>query len=250
MSELTPGAVAVIALAVALGAFAKSVTGMGLPLVSVPVIATFLGVETAVVVMALPTLVTNAWMLLAHRAGASQTRDLPVLLTTGAVGVVVGTVILRTADPRWLALGLAIVIFAYLAMRILHPALVLPPSITRRLSPFVGAAAGLAQGATGVSGPVVSTYVHAYRLPPSAFLFSTNALFQVFVTVQVAAFLVTGLYRGRVTHSLLALIPVAVVFPLGLGVGRRIDVKRFDAAILALLFVSGLKQVADALGVF
>lgn len=246
---MTPAAAAVIALAVGLGSFSKSVTGMGLPLVSIPVIASFLGVETAVVVLAAPTFVTNLWMLWEHRTAADQTRELPVLLVTGATGTVAGTVILRAADPRWLAIALATIIFAYLALRLAHPDLALPPSLTRRLSPGVGLAAGLAQGATGISGPVVSTYLHAFRLPPRAFLFSTNALFQVFATVQIVAYTVTGLYRGRVVHTMLAMVPIVIVFPIGLAVARRMDVKRFDRLILGLLFVSGVKQVLDALGV-
>ena len=222
---------------------------MGLPLVSIPVIASFLDVETAVVVMAAPTVITNLWMLWEHRTAARETRELPMLLATGTVGVLVGTVVLRVSDPRWLAIALASVIFAYLALRLAHPGLALPVSLTRRLSPGVGLAAGLAQGATGISGPVVSTYLHAFGLPPRAFLFSTNAMFQVFASVQIVAFVATGMYRGRVVHTLLAMVPIAIVFPIGLSVARRMDVKRFDRWILALLFLSGLKQVLDALGI-
>lgn len=222
---------------------------MGLPLVSIPVIAGFLGVETAVVIMALPTVITNVWMLWEHRAAASQTRELPVLLATGTVGVVLGTIVLQVADPRWLALALATLIFAYLAVRLAHPDLALPAPLTRRMSPAVGLAAGVAQGATGISGPVVSTYLHAFGLPPRAFLFSTNAMFQVFASVQIVVFTVTGLYRGRVAHTLLAMVPILVVFPIGIVLARRLDAKVFNRAILILLFVSGTKQVADALGV-
>ena len=220
---------------------------MGLPLVSIPLIAGFLGVETAVVIMALPTVITNVWMLWEHREAAHQTRELPVLLLTGVVGVVLGTMLLRVADPRWLSLALAALIFSYLAVRLAHPGLALPASLTRRLSPVVGFAGGLAQGATGISGPVVSTYLHAFALPPRAFLFATNAMFQVFAAVQIITFLSTGLYRGRVAHTLLAMVPIMIVFPVGLAIARRLDSDWFDRAILALLFVSGLKQVADAL---
>lgn len=216
---------------------------------SIPVIASFLGVETAVVIMAAPTVITNVWMLWEHRTAASQTRELPVLLTTGTIGVLAGTIILRVADPRWLAVALAAIIFGYLGLRLAHPGLALPPWLTRRLSPGVGLAAGLAQGATGISGPVVSTYLHAFGLPPRAFLFSTNSMFQVFAMVQIVAFSATGLYRGRVVHTLLAMVPIAIVFPIGLRMARRWDATKFDRWVLALLFVSGLKQVSDALGI-
>ena len=248
MAELTPTAAIVIALAVAIGAFAKSVTGMGMPLVAIPVMASFLGVETAVVLMAFPTAVTTVWLLWEHRAVAGETRDLPVLVATGVAGVVAGTAILRVADPRWLALALAAVIFAYLGIRLLHPEFALSARATRRLSPFVGTAAGLAQGATGISGPVVSTYLHAFRMPPRAYLFAVNAVFMVFAVAQIATFVATGLYEDRVALTLIAIIPVALVFPAGLALGRRMDAVLFDRIILVLLFLSGCKQVADALG--
>ena len=222
---------------------------MGLPLVSIPVIAGFLGVETAVVIMALPTVITNVWMLWEHRAAARQTRELPVLLATGAVGVVLGTLVLRVADPRWLALALAALIFGYLALRLAHPTLALPASLTRRLSPAMGVAAGVAQGATGISGPVVSTYLHAFGLPPRAYLFATNSMFQVFAMVQIVVFTVAGLYRGRVAHTLLAMVPILIVFPMGLILARRLDARIFNRAIMVLLFVSGAKLAADGLGI-
>lgn len=249
MSELTVAGFVVIALAVAIGAFAKSVTGMGMPMVAIPVMASFLGVEAAVVTMALPTFVTTVWLLWEHRHAANETRDLPVLLVTGVAGVVIGTAILRVADPRWLALALASLIFIYLALRLTRPGFALRPAVTRLLSPFVGLAAGLAQGATGISGPVVSTYLHAYGMTPRGFLLATNAVFLVFAAAQIATFMGTGLYEGRVVATLVALVPVAIVFPVGLAVGRRLDPARFDRLIMGLLFISGLKQVADALGV-
>ena len=248
MLELTPTAAVVIAVSVAIGAFAKSVTGMGMPLVGIPVIASFLGVETAVVVMAFPTFVTTVWLLWEHRDVAGQTRELPVLVITGVVGVVLGTAILRVADPRWLAFALATVIFAYLALRLVRPEFALAPAVTRRISPFVGTAAGLAQGATGISGPVVSTYLHAFRLSPAAYLFSVNTVFLIFAFAQIVTFVATGLYEERVALTIVALVPVVVVFPIGLALGRRLDPVLFDRAILLLLFLSGLKQVADALG--
>ena len=57
----------VVALAVVLGSLVKGVTGLGLPLTAVPVIAFFVGVEDAVVIMAAPTAVSNAMLVREHR---------------------------------------------------------------------------------------------------------------------------------------------------------------------------------------
>jgi hypothetical protein len=44
----------IILVAIALGSFVKGVTGSGLPQIAIPVMAIFLGVERAVVLMAIP----------------------------------------------------------------------------------------------------------------------------------------------------------------------------------------------------
>ena len=57
----------VVALAVVMGSLIKGVTGLGLPLTAVPVIAFFVGVENAVVIMAAPTAMSNAVLVREHR---------------------------------------------------------------------------------------------------------------------------------------------------------------------------------------
>ena len=49
----------IIAVALGVGGATKGLTGLGLPMVAVPVMAGFLGVERAVLIMILPVLVLN-----------------------------------------------------------------------------------------------------------------------------------------------------------------------------------------------
>ena len=86
----TRGVVDDIVAAMAVGAVVKGVTGSGLPTIAIPVMAGFLGVERAVVVMAIPTVVTNSWLLWEHRHHASGARDLPLMLGCGVLGAVAG----------------------------------------------------------------------------------------------------------------------------------------------------------------
>ena len=53
----------VIATAVILGAVGKGTTGLGLPLTAVPVMASFVGIQDAVVIMSAPTAVSNAMLV-------------------------------------------------------------------------------------------------------------------------------------------------------------------------------------------
>jgi uncharacterized membrane protein YfcA len=245
---VTAASLAVIVAAVAVGALVKGVTGSGLPTIAIPVMASFLGVERAVVVMALPTVVTNSWLLWTYRRDASGARDLPVMLGFGAVGVAAGVWALDQLDPRVIALAVATLIAVYAIVSLARPSFALPPSTTRYLSAPMGFGGGVLQGATGMAGPVVATYVHGFRLPPPAYVFSIAAQFQLFALVQVIVFLALGMYTwARLLESLLALLPALLVMPLGVRLARRLDPRRFDLAVLGVLVAMGAKLAYDAL---
>ncbi len=237
----------VIVVAIALGSFVKGVTGSGLPQIAIPVMATFLGVERAVVVMAIPGVASNAWLVWSNRDAFELTRDLPSQLVTGTFGAVAGTVLLKEAPADILSAVLALLILAYVAIVVLHPGFSLSRRFTRIASPPVGLVAGGLQGVTGVSGPLVSTYLHGFSLPPHAYILSITVVFIVFSIVQTVTLFGIGLYTpDRVGESLLALIPIAMLLPLGSRLSRRVSVETFKRLILALLVVTAAKLLYDA----
>ncbi len=239
---------AVIVAAIAVGAFIKGATGGGLPQVAIPVMAVFLGVERSVVIMAIPGVVANGWLVWTHRDTAPSTRDLPMLVATGVVGAVVGTVLLKTLDGRVLSAVLAAVICGYIAIALLHPDLVIPHRVTRLTSPPVGLAAGGLQGATGISGPLLTTYLHGFGLPPRAYVFSLSVLFFGSAVVQSVTLAAVGLYTGpRLLESLLALVPIALALPLGTRAARRLSPRAFQRVVLVLVAASAVSLIHQAL---
>jgi uncharacterized membrane protein YfcA len=239
---------AVILIAMAVGAFIKGVTGSGLPQIAIPVMATFIGVEPAVVIMAIPGVVTNTWLLVAFRHHRGEARDLPVLLATGIAGAVIGTWLLKSLDNQILSLILAGVIILYVTVFLTHPHLSIPPGVTRFTSPVVGTVAGMLQGATGISGPVLITYLHSFRLRKEAYVFSLTLLFQVNAVVQTCTLVAVGLFdERRLLYGLLALIPIMVMLRLGAVVAKRLSVKAFDHVVLALMIATALKLVYDGI---
>lgn len=239
---------AIILVAIALGAFIKGVTGSGLPQIAIPVMASFLGVERSVVIMAIPGVVSNVWLLWTFRHAFERSRDLEVLLPVGIGGVIVGTWLLQALDPRVLSLTLAVMIVAYVVLFISPVDVELSPGVTRWTSPPVGLAAGALQGATGISGPLVQTYLHAYRLDKHAYVVSIVTLYGVFSVAQVLTIAGLGLYSAsRLVESGLALLPMAVMLPIGARVARRMSQRVFDLWILALLIASAAKLAYDAL---
>lgn len=239
-----------IAGAMVVGAFLKGVTGLGLPVIAIPVLAPVVGVERAVVIMVLPTAVTNAWLAWRHRWHLPETRHLPVLLGCGVLGAVGGAWLLTTLDERVLALVVVAVVLAYVVNLLRNPEARLNELTARRLSWPVGLFGGVLQGATGLSGPVLATYLHASRLPQPAFVLSITLLFGGFAVAQAAGLVALGRYSGDIlVESLLATALVMAVLPLGALAARRLPQRRFDTLVLAILVVSSLKLVWDVVNV-
>ena len=124
---MTGAEIAVVLGASLLGAFVKSITGMGYPLIAVPIITLALGIEDAVVIVAFPNLILNATLCLDARDGRGQARDLPALVGAGFLGAFLGTFALVSVpeDPLLIVLALTIVGFVLNYLR--DPALRIAP---------------------------------------------------------------------------------------------------------------------------
>jgi uncharacterized membrane protein YfcA len=198
--------------------------------------------------MAIPGIVSNGWLVWTHRGEATDTRDLPSLVGTSIVGAVVGTVALKSLDGRALSAVLAAVIVCYIVVALAHPGFRIPPRVTRVASPPVGLAAGGLQGSTGISGPLLTTYLHGYQLRPRAYVFSLAALFFVGALVQTATLAAVGLYTGsRFVESLLTLVPIALFLPLGTRAARQLSPATFQRIVLVLVAASAVSLVHDAM---
>lgn len=237
----------VILVAIAVGAFIKGMTGAGLPQIAIPIMAIFLGVERAVIVMAIPGVLTNVWMMWRLRHHIPPARDLPSMAVVGVIAAVLGTLGLTVFDARVLAATLATVIIASLALRFARPDFRLEPSVSRYTSPPVGAVAGFLQGATGVSGPLVMAYRYGFHQRKEVYMASIVTLFFLFAIPQTAVLFSLGLYTpDRILESLLAMVPIAVGLPLGSRLAARLSARAFDACVVAILVASALKLLYDA----
>ena len=240
--------VLIMVVAISLGGLVKGVTGQGLPQIAIPVMATFLGVEAAVVIMTIPGIVTNSWLMWKHRHHFSGTRDLPVLLVTGTAGVVAGTILLDSLNDNVLSLTLASVIVGYAVIFFTHPSLRLEPEVTRYTSAPLGMASGVLQGATGGSGPLLATYLHGYRLDKHVYVISITTIFQVFAVVQSVTLVGVGLYTTELFFlSLLSLIPIMAMLGVGVRLTDRISRRTFDLIVLAVLLATAVKLIFDGL---
>lgn len=245
---MTSDQLLVVVLASLAGATVKSVTGMGYPVLAVPLIAMALGVDDAVVVVALPNLGANLYLWWESRDVASQTRDLPRLIGFGVVGAVIGTFALVRLPDEPLLVVLALTIAVFVVNFIRRPDVAIDPRTATRWSPLLGTLVGVLQGAIGVSGPVVATWVHGYRLPPRGFVHTVTSIFAVTGAAQIVVLFSQGQFsEDRMVAAAFAALPVAVVTPLGVRMRDRLAGAVFDRVVLAVLLLSAGSLLVEAI---
>lgn len=236
--------ISIICFGLALGAFVKGLTGMGLPLVAVPFMASFLGAEHAIVVMQIPGLVSNVWLVWSHRREA---REIPVrydLILPAVATTVFGVWFLDNANDKATLLLLAGAVAVFLALLLLKPSFRLDGVIGRIVTPIASLAGGFAQGAAGVSGPLFSTLILSFRLKKEAYIFYNGLVFGLFNAIQICAMAILGMWTWhRFAEGCLALIPLFVFQYIGMRLTGSVSVRMFNRVVIGIIVVMECKLV-------
>ena len=239
--------IAVVALAVVIGALVKSVTGIGLPPIAIPVLAVFVGPQEAIVIMTLSTIVTNAYLSWAYRDAAGESRHLATMVLAGVVGAPFGVYFLTSLDASVIGLVLGTTVLIYVAFSLWKPDLAIDEATARRSAIPVGLAGGALQGATGLSSVVLASYIHALGISPRAFVFTISMLFQVFAVVQAIGFVVAGSYTTDiVVASVVATVAATIVLALGTRLSPKVSPRVFHRLVLGVLTLSAARLLYDA----
>jgi uncharacterized membrane protein YfcA len=235
-------------ISLALGGILKGATGAGTPVLAVPVMAMFFGVDVAIVTMLIPNLVNNFWQGWQFRESLMPRRFMVVFNIAGMVGVVIGTWLLVSLSPKILLLMVAFGVFSFIAFRLARPGWQVPERLHQMLAAPVGVLSGILQGAAGVSAPVSITFLNAMRLTRPVFIGTISWFFAWMTVAQLPALALSGVLTWeRLGYSLGALALISAFMPLGGKIGKRVSRETFDKALLTLLFLISVKIVVDAL---
>lgn len=237
--ELTfsnPWGVIAIAVALGLGGIIKGMTGAGVPIVAVPIIAAVYDIKIAVALLVIPNIVSNLYQAFKYRDHGLEKGFAFKFGFIGAFGAGLGTVLLAYLPASILSFVIAATIIAYIGLRLSKPDLKLSLELARRLLWPAGLIGGVLQGAVGISAPVSVTLLNSMRIPRSTFVFTISVFFAAMGAVQFPVLISYGLMNWNIAwFGLLAIIPLFATIPLGEWIGSRLSPIIFDRAILVLL---------------
>ena len=248
LQSLAPGVWIAIALAMLAGGFVKGVHGMGLPLVSVPILSSALPVQTAIAVTLLPILLTNFYQIRVGRDALPIVRRFALLVGL-VVGILIGVYALTNLAPDLVTAILGAVILGFVAIRIRAPDWRLTARGERLGALPVGLTAGLVGGITSIYGTPIAIYLSALGLDRQTFVRAIGITFMTGIIPlysALAAFDILGLRETAL--SLIALVPVFVGYLIGERTRGRISETAFQRGFTLLLAAIGLTLLYRGLG--
>lgn len=221
-----------------LGALASGVVGLGFPIVAVPLMTLAYGLETAVVVMTLPTLAIDFVNLCSnrkHREGTAAT----TFTLWAIVGAAAGVLIRSHLDEKILTILLGIVIALYLATQTFLTIDLKRAAYHPVTQVSAGGLAGLLQSAIGVSGPVVAIFFINRAVSREAFIFSAAVVFTVSGSVRATGLALTGDFTSqRLVAGVLIAVVALAVRTFGAFLGARMEPQGFRRAFIGVLAIS------------
>lgn len=239
--------IAIVGIGFVLGGILKGATGVGAPLIAVPLLAAYVDVRFAIVIFSIPNLVPNIWQVWAYRKTLLPAKFIAGFVLSGMLGGALGTWVLAHVHTDALVFGVVALVFLYIGLRLSRPHWVLPYDRAVVLAPLTGFTAGVLQTAAGLSAPVSITFLNAMRLRRETFMPTASAFFVGLGLVQVPLLVAYGMLDGpHAALSASALIPLVAGMPIGAWLGRRLSQAAFDKIILAVLTVLALRLIWGA----
>jgi uncharacterized protein len=242
-----PALIALFAVFV-LGGVVKGVTGVGLPLVLVPLTAQFLPVPVAVALLTLPMVATNITQAMEGGHTLAAIRRIWPIQVCVVLGLLIGVHLLLTIDRHRLNLILGISFLALAGLLVGLPRVRIGHRTARWAGPLVGVAAGVLGGMSAMFGPPMIAYLVGRGTDPDSFV-KQMAIFAFTASLTMRAALVgSGSMTGMdMLASAVAIVPIRAGMPLGRWLRRRTKPEWFRIAVLTVLALGGLDMLRRAL---
>jgi len=247
LADASPGVLAGVCAVFVLAGAVKGLVGLGLPTLSMALLALFMPAGEAAALLIAPSLATNVW----------QMRPLPTLrpmwrrLWPLQLGVCAGTLAasrtMHAMSAAWApaALGLALIVYAAWGLAGTMPRV--PAATERWLAPVVGIATGAVTAVTGVFVVPAVPYLQALGFARDELIQAMGLSFTVSTIALGLALAADGQASGGAAWmSLAMLVPALAGMALGQRLRGTLSPAVFRRGLLASLLVLGLYMTVRA----
>ena len=239
--ELTLGltGIAIAALALFLGCTVYSATGFGIAMVATPIaLLAIADPQTAVIVV--NSAGVSAGVLIAIQARKDVPyREIVPIAVAGALGVPIGVLILKYADPNIIRIGIATLILLLAALSLKEFQGEIP--YARVLGIVAGFAVGITLAAFAVGGPLIVLFLLARNLRRQSVRGAMAFFLLVISMVGLGFYTYFELYTTeRLTLIAIVLVPAFIGFALGGLLIKQMNERIFRYVVLGIIVMSSM----------
>ena len=228
--------------------FVKGVIGLGLPTVSLALLATTIGLKPAVALLILPALATNAIQAVTGGSFLEIVRRTWTFILVAFVCTWLGAGILAgSASPAFAAL-LGLVTAAYAGISLATPQIVMPKNWEPILSPALGGISGMVTGLTGTFVVPGVMYLHSLGFAKDKLIQAMGILFTMSSIALGISLGGHGLISSNlIIVSAIALIPAFFGMLIGVKFRNRLNNRQFRRVFFVSLLFLGVYIMARSL---
>ena len=240
----TPGLIALVAVSLLIAGLVKGVIGVGMPIVAFPLLSMLVDVQTAVMLLSVPLVLSNIPQALEGGRVTQTLLSLAPVLVGMTPGVWIGVAVLLNVDPAVakIVAGAAVILVA--ALILLAPKLQIKQRLVGPVGLGAGFCGGLLGGIAALSGPLVFIFLLAKGLRGRAFT-KEASMFLVVSSVLLASAL-TSSHRfdwHDILISTFATAPVVAGTLFGQKVRDAVPADAFKKLVVLMVLLSGAQLV-------
>ena len=248
MNLLDPVLLAAVVTVFVLAGVVKGVVGLGLPTISMALLALVMAPAQAAALLIVPSLITNLWQALPWVTLRAVLRRIAGMQAGVCAGTVAGALWLGPPSGEWAGIFLGLALVAYAAWGLFGS----PPTVLPRHEQWMGIAAGAVTGvitaATGVFVIPAVPYLQALKLDKDALIQAMGISFTVSTVALAAGLWLNGGYTaGAASASLLMLLPALAGMALGQRLRGRLSARTFKLCFMISLALLGAYQAGRGL---
>ena len=213
----------------------KGLVGFGLPAVSLALLTLAFDLTTAMVLVLIPSFVTNVWQAVTGGNGRAIAGRIWPFLAMATATVWLGALALVRVDTAWLSGLLGLVLVTYSALNLGGLRFALSTRQEVWVGPALGAVNGVLTGMTGTFLMPGILFLQAIGLSRDMLVQALGMLF----TLSTAA-LALALHGNGLLHVSLGSLSAAALVPaaIGMGLGQRIRKRLSEERFRRILFIA------------
>jgi len=244
---MTPALVLGVAGVFFVAGLVKGVVGLGLPTVSMALLALWMAPTEAASLLIVPTLLTNLWQLRPLRALGPMLRRVATMQAGIVAGTLAGAFLIGPPSGTWAMAALGMALVAYALWSLAGVQVTVKPRMETWLGPFIGALTGVVSAATGVFVIPAVPYLQALGLSRDELMQAMGISFTT-ATLALAAALTMNTHYGSATlfASALALLPALAGMAAGERLRNVLSPLVFKRCFMGALLLLGVQMIVHA----